>query len=68
MNMHELQKSLAEAAHTLIKLSCQFDRMEMDYVDLFSEQYPFSVRLHQVIFQMLKWRDHMNELMERSGT
>lgn len=52
--LHELQESLTETACALIKLSHQIDRMEMDHVDPFSEQSPFSVRLLEVVFQMLE--------------
>lgn len=58
------QVRIKEASATLILLSSEFERLEVDYADLLSEGYPFSVCLREVVHSMLEWQDTTNNRLE----
>lgn len=62
--MEEFQQRMEEATTALILLSRAYERLEIDYSDLLSNDYPFSVCLREVVHGMLHWQDTINNHME----
>lgn len=57
-------KSLDETVTALILLSKDFERLEPTHSDLLCIGYPFSKSLDEVVLDMLKWREKLNDQME----
>ena len=62
--MEEFRKRLSEASLALILLSREFERLETDYSDHLSLNYPFSVCLLEVVHGMLEWQETINNHVE----
>lgn len=59
--MEDFKKALDEAVSSWIKLSDQWEKIEITHSDKLAEKYPFNKDFREVISDMLEWKESLNK-------
>lgn len=59
--MEKFNKSLDEAISAWVKLSEEWEQIEDTHSDRFAEKYPFDKDFHEVVRDLMEWKEQINK-------
>lgn len=61
VNMENFNKALDEVISTWIKLSDEWEKIELTHSDKLAEKYPFEKDFQEIILDLIEWKEHLNK-------
>ncbi|OPD49317.1 hypothetical protein [Bacillus thuringiensis] len=59
--MENFNKALDEVISTWIKLSDEWEKIELTHSDKLAEKYPFEKDFREIILDLIEWKEHLNK-------
>ncbi|MDA2087856.1 hypothetical protein [Bacillus cereus group sp. BfR-BA-01323] len=59
--MDKFNKTLDEVISACIKLSEEWEKIEVTHSDQLVEKYPFDKDFEEVILELVAWKEHINK-------
>lgn len=59
--MDKFSKALDEAIFAWVKLSDEWEKIELTHSDKLAEKYPFEKDFREVISDLMEWKEHLNK-------
>ncbi|EOO24861.1 hypothetical protein ICM_05880 [Bacillus cereus BAG1X2-3] len=59
--MENFNKALDEVISTWIKLSDEWEKIELTHSDKLAEKYPFEKDFQEIILDLIEWKEHLNK-------
>ncbi|EOQ04689.1 hypothetical protein KOY_04864 [Bacillus cereus VDM021] len=59
--MEKFNKALGEVISACIKLSEEWENIEITHANQLAEKYPFDKDFEEVILELVEWKEHINK-------